>query len=142
MPLNYEKNEAGEYVCGKCGEIKKRQNTMHYHLKKHDGNLGFECNICKKQFLHKNSLDLHKEAKHTEDRKKSMVCTKKDCEFTALTKANMLIHHMRIHYKKESNAILNKSEGLYSCTKCSTDYKSGTAFFYHAYSCLELKVEL
>jgi hypothetical protein len=139
MPLEYVRNEAGHFVCQFCDQIKKNQNTMHYHLKKHEGTLGYECNLCKKQFLHKNSLELHKTAKHTNERKDSIECPTEGCEFKALTKANMMIHNMRIHNKDKCIAVLEKKEGNISCCKkCKKDYSSDTAFYYHAYKCLAI----
>ena len=137
MPFEYTKNEAGEYVCPHCGETKKKQNTMHYHLKKHTGNLGYECNICKKEFLHKQALDVHK-ATHTKEKKQMLQCDHEGCEFQAVTKANMRIHAMRIHYKKETAAILKKNGTCFGCESCSKEFASGTAFYYHAWDCLEI----
>ena len=139
MPLEYIRNGEGHFVCQFCDQIKKNQNTMHYHLKKHEGTLGYECNQCKKQFLHKNSLELHKTAKHTNDRKESIKCSHEDCTFTALTKANMMIHAMRIHNRTKSLSILQKNEiGPNNCKKCKKEFSSDTAFYYHAYKCLEI----
>ena len=48
MPFTYQKNEDGNFVCPDCGVIKKRQNSMHYHMKKHLDELDHICKICKK----------------------------------------------------------------------------------------------
>ena len=138
MPLEYVRNAEGHFVCQFCDQVKKNQNTMHYHLKKHEGTLGYECNLCKKQFLHKNSLELHKTAKHTNERKDCLECPEEGCEFKALTKANMMIHHMRIHKKALSLKNLQKNDGGdCSCKKCKKDFSSDTGFYYHAYKCLQ-----
>lgn len=136
MSSDYVKNADGHYECPYCGEVKKKQNTMHYHLKKHNGNLGYECNICKKEFIHKQALEVHK-ATHTKEVKKMIKCDK--CDFEAVTKANVRIHQMRIHYKKEVAAILERKEDCFgSCTVCEKEFASGTAFYYHAQECITL----
>ena len=114
---------------------------MHYHLKKHTGNLNYECNICKKEFVHKQALDVHKATHHVEKEKRKMIsCDFKDCEFEAITKANVRIHMMRKHYKEDIEQILKKRDDCFGeCTSCKKDFASDTAFYYHAWNCLEIK---
>ena len=66
MPITYHKNSDGDFVCPHCGVIKKRQNSMHYHMKKHMDDLQHVCKLCKKGFLQKQTLDLHIRSKHPE----------------------------------------------------------------------------
>ncbi len=40
--------------------------TMHYHLKKHSGVTDYICTTCNKQFLQKQTLELHIHARHPE----------------------------------------------------------------------------
>ena len=64
--MTYIRNADGDFVCPDCGEIKKRQNTMFYHMKKHIGETRYGCPHCEKQFLQKSSLNQHILHIHTE----------------------------------------------------------------------------
>ena len=68
MPLKYIKDEDGNFVCSHpgCGFTKRNQSTLHYHMKKHEEQLDHICKTCKKQFLQKQTLDLHIRSKHPE----------------------------------------------------------------------------
>ena len=66
MLFTYTKNEHGQFICPDCGAIKNRQNSMHYHMKKHQEELNHICKCCKKGFLQKQTLDLHIRSKHPE----------------------------------------------------------------------------
>ena len=46
MTIRYIKNDDGNFVCQHCGAIKTRQNSMHYHIKKHMEELDHICKIC------------------------------------------------------------------------------------------------
>ena len=138
MGSKYIKNDDGEFVCPSCDIVKKNQNTMYYHMKKHEGKLQFECDICKKDFSQKSSLELHKISKHQNQPKEDMyVCVFEDCESESLTKANRRIHCLRKHYKEEVAAILDTTSCT-NCTSCKESFQSLTAFYYHAADCIRV----
>ena len=109
MTIRYIKNDDGNFVCQHCGAIKTRQNSMHYHIKKHMEELDHICKICNKAFLQKQTLDLHIRSKHPEsiksdknnDDEKKFQCPFENCTFKALTKGNCIIHSLRTHFQDE-----------------------------------------
>ena len=136
MTYIYQKNSAGEFVCGICQATKKNQNTMHYHLKSHEGHLPFECPTCKKEFLHAQTLAVHIAARHSHEAT-YLKCPL--CPHKTLTKANRIIHFIRKHCAEE---ITGMKASNYCCPTCSKSSKSNTAFLYHlSTGCLELPVE-
>ena len=137
MPYSYQKNAAGEFVCPTCGVTKKRQNTMHYHMKKHETKLPFECTHCKKQFLQAISLKVHIDSMHARDEKKMLSCP--CCEFRTLTKANRIIHFIRHHCTDEERAAsLEEKDNKYTCKVCDKVCNSNTAFQYHVAGCIKI----
>jgi len=140
MVYVYQKNALGEYVCGQCGKTRKNQNTMHYHLKTHEGKLPFECSTCNKQFLHASTLELHKRAQHQATQDKMFKCPVKGCEFgETLTKSNLLIHYIRKHCKEEAAKSLKLESGIYTCRHCDKELKSLTSFHYHVAQCIVIQ---
>lgn len=140
MPYSYTKNADGQYVCPTCGATKTKQNTMHYHMKTHETRLPYECNFCKKEFLHASTLELHKRAQHSKETEKLMRCNVPDCQFKGtLTKANLLIHYIRKHCAKEAQAALDISDTGHMCKLCGKNTKSLTAFHYHVMSCISIQ---
>lgn len=148
----YQKNEKGEFVCHLCGVTKKNQNTMHYHYKRHEGRLPFQCDICNKEFLQASVLELHKAARHAKEthagaEKGGVSCPA--CEFHTLTKANCIIHFVRNHCGSAMERMLGattvvKSSKEFECSTCSKSCKSRTAFLYHIATkgCLSLSSEV
>lgn len=138
MVYTYNKNSDGHYTCNQCNKICINQNTMHYHMKKHEDTLPFECTICNKQFLHASTLNFHKRIHNHEEQDREYKCPAKDCSFKgALTKANLLIHYVRKHCDDSINKHLNKKDNsIYNCTLCDKDMKSLTAFHYHSIKCI------
>jgi hypothetical protein len=146
MPLKYIKNENGEFVCPHpgCGFTKRNQSTLHYHMKKHEEQLEHVCKVCKKQFLQKQTLELHIRSKHPEIIKDSSTAEKKfkcpydDCNFAALTKGNCIIHCLRIHFQEEINKILVKDEEtkIIHCNECKKEFSSSCSFYYHCKGCI------
>jgi hypothetical protein len=137
MGYTYQKNAAGEFVCEKCGVTKKRQNTMHYHMKKHEDKLPYECKHCKKQFLQAASLQIHINAMHTREEKKMLSCP--CCEFSTMTKANRIIHFIRHHCTDEEKAAAcEEKDGKYICKGCNKTCNSNTAFQYHVAGCIKI----
>jgi hypothetical protein len=146
MTIKYTKNENGDFVCPDCGVIKKRQNSMHYHMKKHMEELNHVCKVCKKGFLQKQTLDLHMKSKHSElikDSEKKFTCPFDGCEFAALTKGNCIIHCLRVHCQEEIKEIMetNQETKTISCTSCEKTFSSSCGFYYHAKGCLIFKDE-
>jgi hypothetical protein len=144
MTYTYIKNENGEYVCPDCGITKKNQNTMHYHMKRHEEQLSYICKLCKKGFLQKQTLDLHLRAKHPDisddnNAEKKFKCPFDDCNFAALTKGNCIIHCLRIHFQEEIDNIMiknNETKMIY-CNECSKGFSSSCAFYYHCKQCID-----
>ena len=135
MSLTYIKNEQGLFVCPNCNIVEKHQSTMHYHMKTHEGKLPYECDICKKDFMQKRSLELHK-LRHSDSKKvKDFKCPFDGCKFEANTKANRRIHCMRKHFKNETDIILGEDN---SCESCKSKFSSTTAFYYHAINCVRV----
>lgn len=149
MVFSYTKNEAGEFVCPHCHATKKNQNTMHYHLWKHESPEGRArphiCPVkeCSEGFVQKNILDIHISTKHPERieaKEKPMEiyeCPCHNCPFTSITKANRRIHFARIHLKDLTEALRVKEKDTPTCKECSKEFKSLTAFYYHAWNCIK-----
>jgi hypothetical protein len=147
MTLKYFKNEEGLFVCPDCGVTKKNQSTMHYHIKKHQEELNYICKECKKGFLQKQTLDLHMKSKHPESLRTDSCCNKRfccpfdNCEFSALTKGNTVIHCLRVHFAEEIKKIMNidtttNDRKSYHCNECCNDFNSSSAFMYHCKDCI------
>ena len=135
MPYAYEKNAEGLFVCTICKETKKNQNTMHYHMKTHEGHLPFKCQTCKEEFLHSQTLALHISARHSKNEANYMTCP--SCPFKSLTKSNCIVHFMRRHCEEE---VKQFSKNGLTCS-CGKVCNSNTAFLYHISQCIELPVE-
>ena len=137
MPYSYQKNAEGHFVCGVCQVVKKNQNTMHYHLKTHEGHLPFTCGTCKKEFLHAQTLALHISARHSKEDAANLKCP--CCPFKTLTKANRLIHFVRKHCEEE---VKQFSKNSLTCSHCQKVCNSNTSFLYHiSQGCLTLSGE-
>ena len=142
MMIKYFKNEDGHFVCPDCGAIKEKQNSMHYHMKKHLEELNHVCKICKKAFLQKQTLDQHIRARHPEINKeeKKYACPFDDCEFTAFAKGNCVIHIIRVHFQEEVKEIMitNEDNKTSTCDICSKEFNSLCSFYYHCKDCLTI----
>jgi aspartate carbamoyltransferase regulatory subunit len=141
MPFEYFKNDKGEFVCPHCQKVTQNQSTMNMHYNaKHNGDLKHQCEYCPTKFSQKSMLDLHMAARHNdilEKQKKEVKkfeCPCRNCDFTALTKANRRIHFARMHMKDLTESL--KTEDL-SCKSCKKAFKSGTAFYYHVWGCVK-----
>lgn len=134
----YTKNADGHFICPHCGETKRLQSTMHYHMKKHEGKLPFECRFCQKGFLHQSTLDLHIKAQHQKEEDRAFKCPHVGCTYKGtLTKANLMIHYVRKHCGQEAAALA----GDKCCRQCGKTSNSSTAFHYHVAGCLRLQDE-
>lgn len=148
MPLKYTKDDDGNFVCPHpgCGFTKRNQSTLHYHMKKHEEQLEHVCKLCKKQFLQKQTLDLHIRSKHPELIKDSANCEKKfkcpfdDCDFSALTKGNCVIHCLRVHFQDEIKQIMNidNETKCIHCEECGKEFNSSCSFYYHSKGCVPI----
>lgn len=141
MPITYHKNSDGDFVCPHCGVIKKRQNSMHYHMKKHMDDLQHVCKLCKKGFLQKQTLDLHIRSKHPElleIQEKKHKCPFDNCNFNALTKGNLIIHILRLHFQDEISTIMltNQERKSITCYGCEKEFQSSCSFYYHCKGCI------
>jgi hypothetical protein len=140
MPYTYNKNADGLYVCPHCNVTKERQNTMHYHLKTHEGRLPYECKLCSKQFLQAYTLEIHNKSQHEREENCLLRCPVGNCSFKGtVTKSNLLIHFVRKHCADSVNSILSMNDGAYQCRSCRKEMKSSTAFYYHALSCITIQ---
>jgi DNA-directed RNA polymerase subunit RPC12/RpoP len=134
MPYVYQKNAEDLFVCNICQITKKNQNTMHYHMKKHEGHLPYTCGTCKKEFLHAQTLALHISARHSNKETSHLICP--CCPYNTLTKANRLIHFIRIHCEEE---VKQFSKNGLTCSTCQKVCNSNTAYLYHiAHGCMSL----
>lgn len=147
MPLKYVRTEDGRFECPTCGVIKENQNTMHYHMKKHDSSLPFSCKYCKKGFLQKQTLDFHIRSKHADSESEKSTesetvypCPFSSCEFEAKTKGNLRTHCMRTHFQEDADQLMLSDEVTHEicCVECEHGFKSKTAFYYHALDCIPL----
>ena len=143
----YIKNAAGHYACPHCDKVTEKQNTMYYHIKKnHDNNLPFECKHCeahpkflqKSAFLH-HMATMHVDAPNPEGEENpyagiEFACP--TCDHKTHTKANMLVHYARTHCKDWVPAFAKKT----SCTGCSKEFASSTAYYYHSTVCFKESV--
>lgn len=143
MVYEYIRNEQGHFVCPRCKQVEVNQNTMHYHMKRHEGQLPFQCNICKKEFLYQSSLDFHHLSKHCEDNEKQKAqkfkCPVPNCPFQDMRKGNVRIHFLRIHCIEDIQRILQHTNEKFCCTACKKPFQSSTAFHYHAASCISIQ---
>lgn len=143
MPLTYIKNEIGHFVCPTCGVTKHRQNSMHYHMKKHLEDLNHTCTYCNKSFLQKQTLDLHLRSKHAEQLEEdaarpAYMCPFQGCDFQSHTKGNCVIHCLRVHFQDEitPHMMTLPDRRVYSCLHCRNEYQSTTSFYYHIKNCI------
>ncbi len=131
MVFEYKKNDDGHYVCGVCNVIKKNQNTMHYHLKRHEGTMSYECDKCDMKFYQKYTLDTHTKLVH-EKKEPSIKCPFDTCNETFHKKEYCRIHIARNHLKKELEKWIVKNEtNTYTCGECHKECKSYPSILYH-----------
>ncbi len=144
MPIKYTKNDEGHFVCPHCGITKEKQNTMHYHIRKHEEQVSHTCKVCKKGFLQKQTLELHMKSRHADylkaqgDEASKVYCPFDDCNFSALTKGNCIIHCLRVHFKEEVQKIMNvdNETKTITCEECDKEFTSSCAFYYHCKNCV------
>lgn len=134
----YLRNDDGHFVCPTCGVVKEKQNTMYYHMKRHEKELPYSCKHCKKGFLQKQTLDLHIKSKHSGSTSREFECPVDGCDFSSHTKGNCKTHFFRTHCAEEVDELLihNKEEGTIQCMACDTFFNSLGLFYYHCSKCI------
>lgn len=130
VKLTYYKNADGHFVCPECNVVKTRQNTMHYHMKKHTGIYEHVCD-CGKEFLHKSGLRQHMLQAHPAPDAAVWNCP--CCDHTSKMKANLVIHIGRKH----GAGWIPKASDDGSCSGCKKSFSSVTAYYYHAVKCFQ-----
>jgi len=135
--MTYVRNDAGHFVCPECGEIKARQNTMFYHMKKHSGEEArtHVCTEpgCGKAFIQKSGLQQHMIQTHpVEGQEPAWSCPAAGCDHICRMKANLIIHIGRKH---GDGWIPPLADGTNGCTGCKRVFASPTAYYYHAVTC-------
>ena len=133
MVYEYKKNEDDHYVCTVCGVVKVNQNTMHYHMKKHEGNQSYECKECEKKFYQKYALDDHVKLNHSRDPIVEIKCPFTDCDLSFIKKEHCRIHIARNHLKKALEPLIEKKKDskIHCCIPCKKDFNSYPAILYH-----------
>ena len=136
MVYKYQKNEQGEYVCPHCEQTRKKQNTMHYHLQRHEGTMPYACSMkdCTKKFYQKYALDEHVKLHHSSKPvEASIKCPWSDCTNTFHKKEHCRVHIARNHLKDYLAPLIEKKKGskIHTCTTCKKDYNSYPAILYH-----------
>jgi len=131
--MTYIRNADGGFVCPECGEIKARQNTMFYHMKKHAGDAPHVCKEpgCGKAFIQKSGLQQHMMQTHpAEGQAPSWTCPATGCDHVCRMKANLVIHIGRKHGEGWIPPLAEDG-----CTGCKKTFASPTAYYYHAATC-------
>jgi uncharacterized C2H2 Zn-finger protein len=131
MVFEYKKNDSGLYVCGICGETKEKQNTMHYHMKRHEGTKSHKCEHCLESFYQKIELTNHIKIIHKKEGP-SIHCPSCDAAFH--TKAQCSIHVARLHlqdYTKKSMQPNADATKTYTCLICNKICNSHPSILYH-----------
>jgi len=133
MPYDYKKNNDGHYVCTVCAEVKVNQNTMHYHMKKHEGKQSYACKSCDKKFYQKYALDDHVKLNHSTTPIVEIKCPFTDCELSFIKKEHCRIHIARNHLKKNLEPLIEKKKDskVHCCVACKRDFNSYPAILYH-----------
>ena len=132
--MTYIRNADGHFVCPDCGEIKTRQNTMFYHMKKHAGVASHVCKEpgCGKAFIQKSGLQQHMTQTHPDEGEApAWSCPAEGCDHVCRMKANLIIHIGRKH----GDSWIPELSDTGSCTGCKKTFASPTAYFYHAVQC-------
>lgn len=136
MVFEYNKDEKGHYVCGVCGITKEKQNTMHYHLQRHEGAMNYACTHtgCTKKFYQKYALDDHMKISHsTNPVEPGIQCPWSDCTEKFHKKEHCRVHIARNHLKEYLAPLIQKKEDskIHTCGSCKKDYNSYPAILYH-----------
>ncbi len=137
---DYFRADSGEFQCRHCEKRCAKQNTMYYHVQsKHSATNKFACSHCPdKKFIQKSTYLQHMATMHPADAEEdtnpyvgvSFTCPFPECQQSAKTKANILVHFARTHCKDWIPAYTKQP-----CKSCEKAFASSTAYFYHAPAC-------
>jgi len=132
MAFEYIKNNDGHYVCTICSVVKKNQNTMHYHMQKHEGSRPYKCPDCDMTFVQKYPLEMHKKIAHSKE-EPTLKCPFEGCDHTVFKKEYLRVHIARNHLTDTLKPWIIKSEDStqYTCDCCKKVCKSYAAILYH-----------
>lgn len=134
----YTRDADGQFVCDRCDKRTPHQNTMHYHMRRHNEDFCATCTTCGKGFLQRASLEAHVQATgHGAGAAGAagpvdFACTHAECGHRTRTKANLLVHIARAHCSEWLPAY--KEGG--ACRGCGRGHASAAAYLYHAAKCL------
>lgn len=113
--------------------------------KNHEQDFKFECKHCTKdlKFVQKSAYLQHLAVCHPEVCEEipeanpyagaSWCCSHPDCDHSAKTKANILVHFARTHCKDWIPTFTKEAP----CKGCDKTFASSTAYFYHTISCIK-----
>jgi hypothetical protein len=114
--------------------------------KNHMDDYKFVCEYCdesvgQKRFVQKSAYQQHVAACHADKVSSTenpyaglqFDCHHPDCDHSAKTKANMMVHFARTHCK-DWIPVYAKNSG---CKGCSKTFASSTAYYYHALGCIK-----
>jgi hypothetical protein len=151
MGIEYVKNDSDEFVCQHkgCHFTTKQQNTMCYHMKRHNGDYKFTCKEagCNNMgFIQKSAYLHHMAAKHPLLKEISLnadekiknpytdkVYTCAVCNHTCRTKANILVHYGRLH---SEGWIPSYNKDSPDCPSCKKSFNSIASYLYHCTGCI------
>ena len=146
MTFQYQKNENGLYVCHVCKETREKQNTMHYHLKKHEGTMPHACPHCEKRFYQKYALDDHVKLRHVTKpaTDSSVKCPFDGCTESFTKKEYCRLHIARNHVRPQVDALIEKKKDstLLTCLTCKKECKSFPSILYHVMDHLKQTTDL
>jgi hypothetical protein len=147
-PVAYSRDAAtGDYLCPRCPDRRfRRQNTAHYHVRRHNGAFCGSCVACGRGFLQPAALLSHVRSAHGGDAAALppavraalraqiaapaplFACPAPSCGATARTRANIVVHIGRAH---------SDAKPAPPCGDCPCGFvaRSGTARVYHAMTC-------
>ena len=133
MVFTYKKNEQGLYVCTVCNETREKQNTMYYHILKHEGTKSYACSHCDKKFYQKYALDNHIQLTHSTAPIVGIQCPFDSCKGTFQKKEHCRAHIARNHLRKLLDPLIQKKKDskVHNCTTCNREFNSYPAILYH-----------
>ena len=113
--LHYmDKQENGKYICKICQKLYQNRLTIKTHLKAvHKFGQSFKCDVCNKEFSHKDRLKFHTKIHNQE---KNQVCDL--CGKSFIHDQNLQLHHLKSHGSEEEKIKSQK----YACSGCDKHF--------------------